>query len=332
MGNLTVKTALKSVAIAALGLATTAIISGCSLLSAPENQANGYYPQTIDSPYGSAEVTAEPTKVATLSPTDLDIAVSLGVAPVIAGTDTGNDELRPWTNDALKDKNLDTPATFDALKGPDIEAIREADPDVILATGAENLGDDYKELSKIAPVVATKDDAVWTDKTAAIATALNKADEAKTVAGDITTKAKDVASSHLEFEDTTFTLADVREDSIDYLSYPGTDQSFFTGIGMLPAAKAEKYSAKKHSVSKKKVENLNADVLLIHFPDKGKGMLEKSELEDSYYREVKVIRGKHYSILDDDTFAALTNVSPLSYEWLLDEFPEDLTKAEQGVL
>lgn len=80
------------------------------------------------------------------------------------------------------------------------------------------------------------------------------------------------------------------------------------------------------------VDQLDADVLLIHFPDDGQAMLDEDDLEDPFYREVKVIRGKHFTVLDDKTFAALTDLSPLSCDWPLENFPDDLNKAEQGVL
>lgn len=227
---------------------------------------------------------------------------------------------------------MDAPTLYDAEKGPDVEAIREAEPDVILATGLDDAEKHFEDLSDIAPVVAAEDDATWTDRTAAVATALNKAKKAESTVKDITAKAEEVAAHHLEFEDTTYALADVRAKSIDYLSYSGSDDSFFTGIGMFQDSTAKDHSAKKHSVTKPQIDQLDADVLLIHFPDAGQTMLDEDELEDPFYREVKVIRGKHYTVLDDNTFAALTNLSPLSYDWLLQNFPDDLNKAEQGVL
>ena len=150
------------------------------------------------------------------------------------------------------------------------------------------------------------------------------------VVGDVDAQAADIAGSHLEFEDTTYTLADVQKSSIDYLSYDGSDDSFFTGLGLLSAPAAAKYTAAKHSVKKSKVDTLDADVLFIHFPSSGKGLLDESDLADPFYREVKVIRGKHYTVLDDDEFTALTNLSPLSYPWLLDDLPDAIGKAEQG--
>lgn len=313
-----------------ISVAASLVVSGCSILPGSAAQSQGNYPQTIDSPYGSAEIPSTPAKVAVVSSTDLDIALALGVAPVIAPAADGADRLSPWAEQAISDKGLSAPDTFDADDGPDISAIEQAEPDVILATGLEDAGDRYDELSAIAPVVASAADATWTDRTAAVATALDKADEAKTVVGDVDAQAADIAGSHLEFEDTTYTLADVQKSSIDYLSYDGSDDSFFTGLGLLSSPAAAKYTAAKHSVKKSKVDTLDADVLFIHFPSSGKGLLDESDLADPFYREVKVIRGKHYTVLDDDEFTALTNLSPLSYPWLLDELPGAIGKAEQG--
>lgn len=328
--------ARKALPLSALGVSAALALSGCSLLPDQASHADGPYPQTIDSPYGSTKIKAQPEKIAVTSSSDFDIAVALGADPVIAPAYSGK-EAAPWTAEALADAGMNTPTLFDAKKGPDVAAIKDAKPDVILATGLEDAGDHFEQLSDIAPVVAAADDATWTDKTAAIATALNRVKEAKDVVSNVTTQAEDVGSHHLEFEDTTYALADVKTDSVDYLSYAGSDDSFFTGIGMFPDAEAQDFSPAEHSVKKPQIDKLDADVLLIHFPDNddekaSKAMLSEDELEDPFYREVKVIRGKHYTVLDDDTFAALTNLSPLSYHWLLENFPDDLNKAEQGVL
>lgn len=325
------RTARKPLALAALGLATALSLSACSLLPDQASHADGPYPQTFDAPYGSATIKAQPEKIAVTSSVDFDIAVSLGADPVVAPSFSDN-KPSPWAAEALDDAGMDTPTLYDAKKDPDLAAIREAEPDVILATGLDDVEEHFDELSEIAPVVAAEVDATWTERTAAIATALNKVTEAKDAVHEITDEAHEVASHHLEFEDTTYALADVKADSIDYLSYSGSDDSFFTSIGMFPDSEAEDFSADEHSVSKPQVDKLDADVLLIHFPDDGQTMLDEDELEDPFYREVKVIRGKHYTVLDDKTFAALTNLSPLSSEWLLENFPGDLNKAEQGVL
>lgn len=337
------RAAHKSLTLAAVGLGTVLALSACSLLPDQAGHAHGPYPQTLDSPYGSATIKTQPEKIAVTSSVDFDIAVALGADPVIAPALSGK-KASPWATKALDDAGMEAPSLYDPEKGPDVEAIRKAEPDVILATGLDDAGEHFEELSDIAPVVAVEDDATWTDRTAAVATALNKGQEAESSVSDVTAHSEEVAGHHLEFEDTTYALADVRAESIDYLSYAGSDDSFFTGIGMFQDSAAKDYSAKKHSVTKPQIDQLDADVLLIHFPGVGSGsragtdsgvgqtMLDEDELEDPFYREVKVIRGKHYTVLDDTTFAALTNLSPLSYDWLLQNFPDELSKAEQGVL
>lgn len=321
----------RTLTLTALGLAAALSLGACSLLHDQAGHASGPYPQTLDSPYGSTTLQAQPEKIAVTSSVDFDITVGLGADPVVAPAMSG-EKASPWAADALADAGMNTPTLYNAKKGPDLATIREAKPDVILATGLDDVAEHFAELSAIAPVIASDDDATWTDRTAAVATALDKAEEAASTVDDIKAGADEVAAHHLEFEDTTYALADVRADSIDYLSNSSSDDSFFTGIGMFPDSTAENYTAEKHSVTKPQIDQLDADVLLIHFPDTGPAMLEEDELEDPFYREVKVIRGKHYTVLDDDTFTALTNLSPLSYDWLLQTFPDDLNKAEQGVL
>lgn len=332
----------KAYAATALAVGIGLSISGCTLLPDKAGHADGPYPQTIDSPFGTTTIEDQPKTVAVTSSTDLDIALALGADPVIAPADTAtaaddsetgsdsNSQLSPWASQKIEDEGLDAPQTYDGAKGPDLEAIKSANPDIILATGLSDAEKHFDDLSDIAPVAASDETASWTDRTAAVATALNRADEAKSAVSKVTDRAEDVASHHLEFEDTTYALADVRKDSIDYLSFEGSDTSFFDSLGLFPDSAAQEYSAKKHSVTKDEVVDLDADILLIHFPDSGQGLLDESELADPFYREVPVIRGKHYSVLDDDAYTALTNLSPLSCDWLLENIPDELGKAEQG--
>ena len=197
--------------ITALSAAAVIGLGGCSVLPSSAGAADGPFPQTIDSPYGTTTIEDAPTKIAVASPTDLDIALALGAEPVIAPAADGDDEFSPWAQSALDDSGAEAPQTYDGTDGPDIAAITQAEPDVILATGLEDAGDHFDDLSEIAPVVAAAPDATWTDRTAAVATALDAADEAKQVVGDITTEAEDIAGRHLEFEDTTYTVADVQK-------------------------------------------------------------------------------------------------------------------------
>lgn len=305
-------------------------LGGCSPQADPAAAPSGPFPQTIDSPYGSTTIAAQPTSVAVTSSVDLDIALALGVTPVIAPAPDGAGEASPWTRAALEEAGVAAPPAYDAADGPDTAAIGQAAPDVILATGLDAAGEHFDELSQVAPTIASAPEATWTDRTAAVATALGRASEAKQVVGDITAEAADIADGHLEFEDTTYTLADVQKSSIDYLSYDGSDDSFFTSLGLLRAPTASSYSADEHTVKKSAVDDLDADVLFIHFPETSESLLDRSDLTDPFYREVKVIRGKHYVVLDDDELTALTNLSPLSYPWLLDELPDAISRAEQG--
>lgn len=94
------KTAHKPLTLAALGLGAALSLSSCSLLPDQASHADGPYPQTVDSPYGSATIKAQPDKIAVTSSVDFDIAVALGADPVVAPALSGK-TARPWAAEAL---------------------------------------------------------------------------------------------------------------------------------------------------------------------------------------------------------------------------------------
>ena len=123
---------------------------GADLLM-PEGEGQTEYPMTLETPWGSSEVTERPQRIAAITPSqdDLEILGALDVAPVIS-TDR---DLNAWMEDQL-------PTTIEAqfTAGDDqfpAEEIALAEPDLIIALGVD-LGDQYDRLSSIAPVLATE--------------------------------------------------------------------------------------------------------------------------------------------------------------------------------
>ena len=115
------------------------------------------FPVTIEHAFGSTEITEEPKRVATLGWSDQDAALALGVVPVGAtkltwgGNAQGSSD---WFDAALEKVGGEQPVRYDDSDGAPVEEIAKLDPDVILATNSGITEQEYKKLSKIAPVVA----------------------------------------------------------------------------------------------------------------------------------------------------------------------------------
>lgn len=116
------------------------------------------YPITIKHAFGETVIKSKPEHVVTISWGNQDVPLALGVVP--AGISEANygvtdgSGLLPWTKEAFKKLGVENPVLFKDTDGLDYEAISDAQPDVILAAYSGITEEEYKLLSKIAPVVA----------------------------------------------------------------------------------------------------------------------------------------------------------------------------------
>lgn len=155
-----------------LGLAAAVIaavsISACSSAapsgsgdaggSGSANDATGAFPVTIEHAFGKTTIEQQPKRIATVGWTSQEVPLALGIAPVgmakiTWGDDNGNG-MMPWVEDKLAELKAPTPKLYDETDGVDFEAVAATKPDVILAAYSGITKEDYRTLSKIAPVVA----------------------------------------------------------------------------------------------------------------------------------------------------------------------------------
>jgi iron complex transport system substrate-binding protein len=102
---------------------------------------------TVSTLYGDVTVPAEPERVITLAESALDVALSVGVTPVGTTASRGGDTAPAYLGDEAA--GIPVVAT---VSEPNLEAILEAGPDVILAAaGLEQA--QYDALAAIAPTV-----------------------------------------------------------------------------------------------------------------------------------------------------------------------------------
>lgn len=168
--NSTVTTRRKASTVGGALLAITLVLSGCaaqggtsgsqsasdetvdtpSALRMPEGEGQAEYPMTLETPWGTTEVTERPQRIAAITPSqdDLEILGALGVSPVIA-TDR---PLNAWLEGRLPTEIETQYSTGDSQFPAEVIAL--AKPDLIIALGAD-LSADYERLSSIAPVLAT---------------------------------------------------------------------------------------------------------------------------------------------------------------------------------
>lgn len=117
-----------------------------------KGKGKGAFPVTITHRYGTTVVKKRPVRVVTVGRTDQDVAIALGVLPVGVRRWFGDypSAAWPWTQPELAE--ADPPVIGDASL-IDLAAVKARHPDVILAMDPDVTRVEYRELSKIAPVI-----------------------------------------------------------------------------------------------------------------------------------------------------------------------------------
>jgi iron complex transport system substrate-binding protein len=160
------------------------------------------FPVTIKHAHGETVIPAAPQRVVTWGWSSTEAAIALGTVPVGFPTfrSEGLDlDVVPWVQEAIDAAGVPTPVYLDNAASPPIEQIAALKPDLILAVYSGITEDEYKLLSRIAPVVAyptTPWTASWQETITIVGEALGKADEGRAMVADLEQFIKDEAAKH----------------------------------------------------------------------------------------------------------------------------------------
>ncbi|MBG0717226.1 ABC transporter substrate-binding protein [Microbacterium sp. 2C] len=301
-----------------------ASLSGCSTTPGGDDTASasgecGTFPYTLTHAFGTSTLDTAPERVAVVTDVDLDIALALGLEPVIyPGYDLG-----AWQAETISERGLEL-ESYDPADGIDFEAIAAAAPDAILATSGWSLDEDYDKLSSIAPVIAyTSEDGLdamtWIDRTELAGCALGLVDEATAAIDDVQDAFAQAAADHPEFSGKTITYAVIHPDQITYSSYEGSDVTFFTDLGFTLPETAAEFTSDTAGLSKENLDKLEADVLVIGFPFGGEGLMSRDELEtDPLFQSLDVVQRGAYGVIGEDVASPIAYPSPLGLPWALE--------------
>jgi iron complex transport system substrate-binding protein len=160
------------------------------------------FPVTIKHAHGETIIPATPQRVVTWGWSSTEAAIALGTVPVgfppfrSEGLDL---DVVPWVQEAIDAAGVEQPVYLDNAASPPIEQIAALKPDLILAVYSGITEDEYKLLSRIAPVVAyptTPWTASWQETITIVGEALGKADEGRAMVADLEQFIKDEAARH----------------------------------------------------------------------------------------------------------------------------------------
>jgi iron complex transport system substrate-binding protein len=344
------KTAGKATAVlaaAALTLSACSTGPAASTADSTTTSSSSQFPVTIDHVFGKTTIGKQPTRVATVSWVNDDVAIALGVVPVGVPKNEwgGNDQgSTPWKDAALEDLGAGfgsdkAPVQYSEADGINFTEIAKLTPDVILAAYSGLTEEDYKKLSGIAPVVAHPELAYgtsWQDATSIIGKALGKDAEAAKLVSDTEATVKEQAAKYPQIAGKSFIYGYALPSDLTQTGfYTANDNrpKFLTSIGMklAPVAEAASAGSKEFFIpwSAEKANELQSDIFLSSVEDAGAAEAVKT---DPLLGQIPAVRnGAFVADADKSLVLAISASSPLSLPWALDTFLPQLATAADAV-
>ncbi|WP_375423032.1 ABC transporter substrate-binding protein [uncultured Friedmanniella sp.] len=340
---LTRRQLLGSAAAVTAALPLAACSTGPTTTSQPAASApaSAAYPVTVKHAFGETTIPAAPTRVATVSWVNADVALALGVVPVgmpkdeYGGNAAGS---TPWKDTALAALGAaigteKAPAQYSEADGVNFNAIATATPDVILAAYSGLTKEDYDKLSKIAPVVAYPEVAFgtsWQDSTTLIGQALGRGAQAADLIATTEKTITDKAAAYPQLKGLSFIYGNLDPAKGGISIYTANDNRprFLTSLGMTQApvvAKNTKNAAFYFDWSAERADELASDVFATWVPDSASA--DKISTDPLLGQIPAVKRGALVADSDNTLTLAISASSPLSLPWALDTFLPQLGAA-----
>jgi iron complex transport system substrate-binding protein len=309
--------------------------AGASASSAADTNA---FPVTIDNAnFGAVTIEKQPTRVATLGPQDPDNLLALGVVPIgvpkisWGGDDNGS---TPWFQDALKKLGGAQPAQYDDSDSVPIDEIAKSAPDLILATNYSLTKQQYKQLSKIAPVVAYPGDpwtTTWQDSLALDAKALGQESKGQEVLAETTTAISDAKAANPELAGKTFIWGALETTDLSSVSFYTPEDGrpmFLASLGMVNAPIIEQLSKKGQfygTVSAERYADLQSDIFLTYGE---KASDAQTYTDDKLIGQIPAIKAGHLAtFLADPTALAASSPDVLAIPYAIDNFVPKIVAA-----
>ena len=327
----------KSFILGTASLSTTTLLAACGRAKSASSITSGKT-ISIKHVYGTTEVPADATKVATVAWANQDVLLALGIMPLgfskqTWGVTDGSGML-PWTKekvDELTANGAAQPKLFDDDGGVKInpQAVNATKPEVILAVYSGMSKEEYETLSKIAPTVAYPKVAwgtPWRETIAINATAVGKKTEGDTLVADLEKQVADAVAKHPQIKGKAAAFCYTAEgDATKFGYYTTADPrtAFLSDLGMKVPASVEKASKENASafnvdISTENADSLNDfDLIVMYGTESDLAAMQANSLL-SQVRAIK--NGAVAFVGNSDPMAASTNPGPLSIPWGIEKY------------
>ncbi len=298
------------------------------------------FPVTIEHAFGETTIDKEPTRVATVGWTDQDMAAALGVVPVGAtkmtwgGNANGSSD---WFDAKVKELGAEAPARYDDTDGIPFDEIAKTSPDLILATNSGVTKEDYAKLTKIAPVVAYPGSpwvTPWRTSLETVGKALGRSDEAAKLETQ-TDEAIDAAKKEYpDLAGKSVIFGFISTTDLSTVGLYGAEDprvALLRDFGMKDAPATTKYVKSGEfygTVSAERASQLGSDVF-VTYAETDKDMTTFTD--NPLIGKIPALADGHaFGLVDKNVGLAVTNPSPLSVPYIVDNFLPDVAKAAQG--
>ena len=327
----------KSFILGTASLSTTTLLAACGRSKSASSTTSGKT-ISIKHVYGTTEVPADATKVATVAWANQDVLLALGIMPLgfskqTWGVTDGSGML-PWTKvkvDELTANGAAQPKLFDDDGGVKInpQAVNATKPEAILAVYSGMSKEEYETLSKIAPTVAYPKVAwgtPWRETIAINATAVGKKTEGDTLVADLEKQVADAVAKHPQIKGKAAAFCYTAEgDATKFGYYTTADPrtAFLPDLGMKVPASVEKTSKENASafnvdISTENADSLNDfDLIVMYGTESDLAAMQANSLL-SQVRAIK--NGAVAFVGNSDPMAASTNPGPLSIPWGIEKY------------
>jgi iron complex transport system substrate-binding protein len=327
-----------------------AVLTGCSTGSTEATDApvaeNGSqvdadaFPVTIEHAFGETTIEEEPTRVATLGWSDQDAVLSLGVVPVGAtkltwgGNEAGSSD---WFDGEVEELGAEAPVRYDDADGAPVEDIARLTPDLILATNSGITEKEYRRLSKIAPVVAFPEapwTTPWQTSLDMVGQALGRSTLADEVEAETQAVIDDAKEEYAQIQGKSLIFAYLTTTDLSSIGiYAPQDPrvSLMNDFGLVNAPMVDEAVEEGQfygTVSAERADDLESDLLLTYAENADD---LATYADDPLLGRIPAIADGHaYAEPDKHVGLAITNPSPLSIPYIVENFLPQVAEAVDG--
>lgn len=278
------------------------------------DQAQSNYPLTIKDLKGDFTLEQKPTRIVVLDNKFADQLVALDEKPIGSVTSAGDDQDFP---SYLMDKMTDV-KVLGTRDEPNMEAILEMDPDLILCTGFQEQF--YEQFSQIAPTLMLDFDEDWRDTLVTLGKIMEKDEEAQSLLTAYETKTAELREKFAEkLGDETVALIRPRDGGIRvHPPAHRTGAILYNDLGLkLPPAMEGQDDT--YQISMEVLPDINAD----HYFMLANAMFQEdvdSVINTDIWKTQKAVQQGHVYTVDTTQWIAY--YGPIAINLIVDEIAE----------